>query len=86
MKDEVEYFKDFTDIEFFTKYMELLIMLCNASSDKKYFRKTVKKIISLQTEVTKQNLMNFYYKETERQVVNCLTNSVELYRFKKETK
>ena len=84
MLDENEFFKDFTAIEFFTKYMEILIMLCNASPDKKHFRKTIKKIVSIQTNVTKQNLIDFYGKQTERQVVNCLSMSIELYRFKKE--
>ena len=80
---ETEFFKDFTAEEFFSLYMRILITLCNASSDKKHFRRTIKKIISFQTETTKINLMEFYGKRAERQVVTCLTESVELYRFKK---
>ena len=80
---ETEFFKDFTAEEFFSLYMRILITLSNASSDKKHFRGTIKKIISFQTETTKINLMEFYGKRTERQVVTCLTESVELYRFKK---
>lgn len=84
MTDENEFFKDFTAVEFLNNYIEILIMLCNASQDKQNFRKTIKKIISFQTDTTKINLMDFYSKQTERQLVNCLTRSVELYRYKKD--
>ena len=50
---------------------------------KNIFVELLKKIISFQTETTKINLMEFYGKRAERQVVTCLTESVELYRFKK---
>jgi hypothetical protein len=78
--NEKEFFDDFTFEEFFNKYIKLLIVLCNASSDKKNFRKTVKNIIKFQTESTKQNLKDTYKKDTERQVVDCVTRSIELYR------
>lgn len=82
--NEKEFFDDFTFEEFFNVYVKLLIVLCNASPDKKHFRKTVKNIIKFQTEFTKQNLKDTYKKDTERQIVDCITRSIELYRIKKD--
>lgn len=81
--NETEFFGDFTFTEFVNKYFKILIVLCNSTQNKREFRKIVKKIISFQTDITKQNLFDTYKKTTERQVVDFLTKSVELYRIKK---
>ena len=56
--NETYFFGDFTFTEFANKYFEILIILCNSTKNKQEFRKIVKKVISLQTDITKQNLLD----------------------------
>ena len=81
----VEIKRIYTFDEFAEKYIINLIKVVNYIP-KPDMRKIVKRLVSMQTEETKQMLLETYKgfnPKTERQIVNIIARSVELYRFDK---
>ena len=75
----------YTFEEFAELYIVTLIKVVNYFS-KKEMRKLIKMLVSKQTNGTKEMLLETYKgvkPKTERQIVNIIARSVELYRFDK---
>ena len=75
--------KVYTFEDFATKYIVAMINIVN-HLPKKEMRKIIKNLVSFQSEETKQMLLETYNKKTERQIVNVIQRTTELYRFHKE--
>lgn len=73
----------YTFEQFGSNFIVPLISIVNHFS-KKDMRKIIKNLVSIQSDETKQMLFDTYKcskPKTERQVVNIISRSVELYRF-----
>ena len=78
---------DITFTKFCEKYFPSLVLIVNCGVSKEEIRKIIKNIISMQTDFTKNNLMiEMPKRNTERKLVNWLSQAVELYRPKEELK
>ena len=75
--------KVYTFEDFATKYIVAMINIVN-HLPKKEMRKIIKNLVSFQSEETKQMLLETYNKKTERQIVNVIQITTELYIFNKE--
>ena len=78
ISDKVYTFEDFA-----SKYIVAMINIVN-HLPKKEMRKIIKNLVSIQSDGTKQMLIETYNKKTERQIVNVIERTTELYRFHKE--
>lgn len=78
ISDKVYTFEDFA-----SKYIVAMINIVNYLP-KKEMRKIIKNLVSIQSDGTKQMLIETYNKNTERQIVNVIERTTELYRFHKE--
>ena len=78
ISDKVYTFEDFA-----SKYIVAMINIVN-HLPKKEMRKIIKNLVSIQSDGTKQMLIETYNKKTERQIVNVIQRTTELYRFHKE--
>ena len=79
----VEIKRIYTFEEFAEKYIVTMMKVVNYIP-KPDMRKIIKELVSMQSEDTKQMLLETYKEaKTERQIVNIIARSVELYRFDK---